>query len=113
MKTREKRITTFILVAFIGIILAGLGMLAFSVNVRNPFHQDSNPNIEYPQPLRGTITQVEQGKDGIQVELQTDGLLYSVTISKIQTEVVGSFDQIKVGTEIEGRVKGSLGWIPR
>ena len=49
----------------------------------------------------GIITQVELGKDGVQVILQTDDLLYSVTISKIQTEIIGSFDQIVVGAEIE------------
>jgi hypothetical protein len=49
----------------------------------------------------GIITQVELGKDGVQVELQTDDLLYSVTISRIQTEIIGNFDQIILGAEIE------------
>lgn len=49
----------------------------------------------------GIVTQVELGKDGVQVKLLTDDLHYSVTISRIQTEIIGSFDQIVVGAEIE------------
>lgn len=51
--------------------------------------------------LAGIITQVELGKDGFQVKLQTDKQLYGVTISKMQAELIGSFDQLVVGTEIE------------
>jgi heat shock protein HslJ len=51
--------------------------------------------------LAGTITHVEQGKDGVQVELQTDDLPYSITISRIKAEIIGSFDQLVVGAEIE------------
>lgn len=51
--------------------------------------------------LEGIITQIELGKDGVQVVLQTEDYLYNVTISQMQTEVNGSFDQLVVGAEIE------------
>lgn len=51
--------------------------------------------------LIGIVTSVDLGKDGVQVELQTEDQLYSVTISKMQTDIVESFDQIIIGAEIE------------
>ncbi|HSG43855.1 MAG TPA: META domain-containing protein [Anaerolineales bacterium] len=51
--------------------------------------------------VTGIITQVELGKDGVQVALQAEDRLYSVTISELHTEIAGSFDQIVVGAEIE------------
>lgn len=101
MKTKNNRISIFTLIALIGIVLMGLGLLAFSLNAKNPDPQESNPNTGPPQSLRGIITQIEQGKDGVQVALQTENLTYNVTISWMQTEIIGDFDQIKIGTEIE------------
>lgn len=51
--------------------------------------------------VAGIITQVDLGKDGFQVMLQSDERLYSVTISELQSEIDGTFDQIVVGAEIE------------
>jgi heat shock protein HslJ len=48
----------------------------------------------------------------VQVELQTDYLLYSVTISVLQTEIIGSFDQLSVGAEIEVWGQGIAGMDP-
>ena len=50
--------------------------------------------------------QVETGKDGVQVELETENGFYNVTISVIQTEIEGDFEHIKIGAEIEitGRI---------
>jgi len=108
----SKQISIFTLVALIGIVVVVLGLVAFSLIFKITDRQQSNPNEDLPQPLRGTITQIEQGKDGVQVELQTDYLLYSVTISQMQTEVIGSFDQIKVGAEIEVSGQGIAGMDP-
>ena len=60
----------------------------------------------------GTITQVELGKDGVQVALRTDDLLYSITISKINTQITGSFYQLVVGAEIEVRGEEIAGMDP-
>lgn len=101
MKITNNRISSFTLIAIIGIVLVGLGLLAFSLNILVTDRQVSNPNANNPQHLRGTITQLEQGKDGVQVMLQTDNLTYNVTISRMRTEILGDIDQMKVGTEIE------------
>ena len=99
MHTNKKQISIKTLIVIIGIIVVGLVILAFSLKLT--VNQETGPNVEMSQPLRGIVTQVELGKDGVQVELQTDDLLYSVTISQLQTEIIGSFDQIVVGAEIE------------
>jgi len=61
---------------------------------------------EPSQQIHGTVTQVETGKDGVQVELDTENGLYNVTISVLQAEIEGGFEHIKIGTEIE--VTGQL-----
>ena len=99
MNTKNKRIMYISLAALITIIVAVVGMLAFSPKM--PFRQDNSTNGGSTQSLRGIVTQVEQGKDGLQVHLQTESLLYNVTISKMQAEIIGSFDQIVVGAEVE------------
>ena len=99
MKTITKRNLILTLVAIFGIIVVGMGILAFSLKI--PVYRETKPNVDSLQQLRGVVTQVEQGKDGLQVALQTEGLLYNVTISKMQAEINGSFDQIVVGAEIE------------
>lgn len=99
MSTKKKHISIVTLIALIGIIGVGLGILAFSLKI--PVYRETKLNADLPQPLRGIVTQVELGKDGLQIELQTDYLLYNVTISRLQTEIIGSFDQIEAGTEIE------------
>jgi len=109
-KIKTKYISIIAIVAVIGIIVVGLGMLAFSLKI--PVYRETKPNVDFPQPLRGIITQVELGKDGLQIELQTDYILYNVTISKLQTEIIGSFDQIVVGAEIEVSGRGIVGMEP-
>lgn len=110
MKTINKRILIITLVALISIIVAVLGISAFSPKML--FRQEHRPNSDFPQPLRGIVMQVEQGKDGVQVALQTEYILYNVTISKMQTEINGSFDEIIVGTEIEISGQGIAGMDP-
>jgi len=61
----SKQISIMILIAFIGIVVVGLGLLAFSLSV-NPVRQDSNPDIDLTQPVRGIIARIEPGKDGVQ-----------------------------------------------
>ena len=56
---------------------------------------------EPSQKIHGIVTQVETGKDGVQVELETETGQYNVTISIIQAEIDGDFERIKIGTEIE------------
>ena len=96
----NKQVSIFILIAFIGFVVLGIGLVAFGLSVI-PVRQDSNPNTDSPQTLRGTITGIEPGKDGVQIKLQTDNLLYKVTISAVQAEIMGSFDQIALGAKIE------------
>jgi len=61
---------------------------------------------EPSQEIYGTVTQVETGKDGVQVELETENGIYNVTISILQAKIEGEFEQIKVGAKIEvtGRI---------
>ncbi len=99
MLTNKKHISIITLIVIIGIIVVGLGIIAF--NLKLTVNQEIGPNVEMSQPLRGIVTHVELGKDGVQVELQTDDLLYSVTISQLQTKFIGNFDQIVVGAVIE------------
>ncbi|MEJ2759559.1 MAG: hypothetical protein P8046_13845 [Anaerolineales bacterium] len=99
MKTQNKRILIITLAALTTIIVAVVGIIAFSPKM--PFRQGNSPNNGSSQPLRGVVTQAEQGKDGLQVQLQTEDLLYNVTISSMQAEIDGNIDQIVVGAEIE------------
>jgi heat shock protein HslJ len=63
---------------------------------------DSSPDQnQTSQAIYGTVTGVETGKDGVQVELETENGLYSVTISIIQSEIEGGIEKIKMGTQIE------------
>ena len=89
MKINNRRMLIFVLVVFAVLIVAGL--TAFSLRFKN----------DISHPLRGEVTHVEQGKDGLQVELQTEDQLYNVTISVIRAEIVGPYEQIQIGTSIE------------
>lgn len=66
----------------------------------------SSSLTEPSQQIHGIVTQVETGKDGVQVELETENGFYNVTISTIQAEIEGGFEHIKIGAEIEvtGRI---------
>ena len=60
---------------------------------------------QYVQDLRGTVTGIEIGADGLQVELtvpQDQGAedVYSVTISVMQAEVFGRWEGIQPGAEL-------------
>ena len=67
-----KRITNFTLIAIIGLVLVGLGLITFGLIQKNAPRQGSNSDIDFPQTLRGTITHIETGKDGIQASLQSE-----------------------------------------
>jgi inhibitor of cysteine peptidase len=55
---------------------------------------------EYALDLRGTVTGVEIGADGLQVELTDGESVYSVTISVMQAEVFGRWEEIEPGAEL-------------
>ena len=92
------------------IVVVILGLLAYSLIAKTTRSQEVNTDADIQQPLQGTIIGVEQGADGVQVSLETDHGIYSVTISVMQTEVFGRFDQLIVGAEIEvsGMVIGGM-----
>jgi len=81
-------------------------IVIFMISITLVGCDSSSPQDETTPRVQGIVTQVETGKDGVQVELETETGLYSVTISALQTEIEGDFKQIKVGTEIE--VTGQL-----
>jgi hypothetical protein len=54
----------------------------------------------YIQDLRGTVTAVEPGADGVQVTLADGETVYSVTISVLQAEVYGRWEEIQPGAEL-------------
>jgi hypothetical protein len=97
-------------VVFVLIVVVSLGFVVFTLNGKNTGSQEVNSDTDIQQPVRGKITGVEQGADGVQVSLETDNGIYSVTISVMQAEVFGRFDQIIVGAEIEvsGMVIGGM-----
>jgi hypothetical protein len=78
-----------------------LWVVIFLISITLVGCDSSSPQDETPHRIRGIITQVETGKDGVQVELETETGLYNVTISTLQAEIEGDFEHIKVGTEIE------------
>ena len=82
-------------------LLFGVILISFLLVGCNPSNQN-----ETSHRTRGIVTRVEEGKDGVQVELDTENGLYNVTISVIQAEIEGDFEQIKIGAEIEvtGRI---------
>jgi inhibitor of cysteine peptidase len=55
---------------------------------------------ETVQDLRGTVTAVELGADGVQVTLVDGEATYSVTISALQAEVYGRWEEIVPGAEL-------------
>ena len=57
-------------------------------------------SLEYVQELRGTVTEIVLGADGIQVELESGDAVYSVTISIIQAQEFGRMEQIQQQSEI-------------
>jgi hypothetical protein len=89
VKTRKQKSNRFlwIVIFLISITLVGCN--------------SPSPQAETPSRIQGLVTQVETGKDGVQVELETETGLYSVTISALQAEIEGDFEHIQVGTEIE------------
>ena len=83
-----------------------LWIAIFMISITLVGCDSSSPQDETTPRIQGIVTQIEIGKDGQQVELETETGLYSVTISALQTEIEGDFEQIKVGAEIE--VTGQL-----
>ena len=83
-----------------------LWIVIFLISIMLVGCDSSSPQDETTARIQGIVTQVETGKDGVQVELETETGFYSVTISALQAEIEGDFEQIKVGTKIE--VTGQL-----
>ena len=83
-----------------------LGIVIFLISITLIGCNSLSSQNEPSQEIYGTITQIETGKDGVQVELETENGFYNVTISIIQAEIDGDFERIKIGTEIE--VTGQL-----
>ena len=83
-----------------------LWVVIFLISITLVGCDSSSSQNEPSQQIHGIVTQVEAGKDGVQVELETENGFYNVTISVIQTEIEGDFEHIKIGAEIE--VTGQL-----
>ena len=83
-----------------------LGIVIFLISLTLFGCASLSSQNEPSQEIHGTVAQVETGKDGVQIELETDSGLYNVTISILQAEIEGEFEQIKVGAKIEvtGRI---------
>ena len=80
-------------------VAAGDVSAEFTFDVENA--EAGAGSVEYISKLRGTVTEIVQGSDGIQVTLNSGDEAYSVTISVIQAEVFGRFEQIQEGAEVE------------
>jgi hypothetical protein len=51
--------------------------------------------------VTGTITQVEQGKDGKQITIETANVFYTTAVSLISDTIInGTMDDIDVGTTV-------------
>jgi inhibitor of cysteine peptidase len=62
-------------------------------------------SVEYVKDLQGTVTGIEIGADGLQVELtvplaERGERVYSVTISVMQAEIFGRWEEIQPGAEL-------------
>jgi heat shock protein HslJ len=104
METKNRSMIIYIFMACVVVVVGGVIAFRWSENNTNSQGLPSQDNTL--QQMYGTITQVETGKDGGQVELETETGRYSVTINALQAEIEGDFEQIQVGTEIE--VTGQL-----
>ena len=91
-----------IILAIVGVS----GMILFWWNGKNNIAQDVSSPHDPSHRISGTLTQIESGKDGVQVESETENGHYNVMISITQTEIEGDFAQIKIGADIE--VTGQL-----
>jgi inhibitor of cysteine peptidase len=79
-------------------VVGGDASAAFTFDVDN-VRADGAP-VEYVRDLRGTVTAIVYGTDGVQVELTAGDTVYSVTISAMQAEVEGRWDRIAEQSEI-------------
>jgi hypothetical protein len=79
-------------------VVAGDVSAEFTFDVDNG--QTGGNSAAYVRGLRGTVTAIETGVDGIQVTLADGDKTYSVTISVIQAHVFGRWDQIREQAEI-------------
>lgn len=106
----EERVTLDVLGLKAGTYTVRAGEISaeFTFDVDNgsanaPSADSSAPDgasVEYIQDLRGTVTAVEIGKDGLQAELTSGETVYSVTISVMQAEIFGRFEGIRQGAEL-------------
>lgn len=99
METKKRRTIFLIIIVFVVVV----SVLIFRWEKFSLGSPSQNENTQY---IHGIVTQVEPGKDGSLVELETENGLFSVTISIIQAEIEGDFEQINIGSEIE--VTGQL-----
>ena len=84
-------------------VVAGDVSAEFTFDVDNQYVDDpsvDSTSPEYVQDVRGTVTRIAYGTDGMEVELTDGTSLYSVTISVIQAQVFGRMDQIQEGSEL-------------
>jgi len=79
-------------------VVAGDVETTFTLDMDN---SPADASGETVQDLRGTVTSVEIGTDGIQVGLDSDGVSYSITISALQATVAGRWEDIVEGAEIQ------------
>jgi inhibitor of cysteine peptidase len=70
------------------------------VNNREADDQASTGDTAYAHDLRGTVTGIEIGADGLQVALTDGERAYSVTISAMQAEIFGRWEGIQPGVEL-------------
>ena len=94
MKTINRKTIILIIIVFVAVV----SVIVFRWDHFSSCYRSENKTS---QRIHGIVTHVELGKEGVQVELETENGLYNVTISIIQAEVEGDFEQIKIGTEIE------------
>jgi len=57
-------------------------------------------SMEFIRDLRGTVTGIEIGADGLQVELTDGERVHSVTVSVMQAEIFGRWEEIQPGAEL-------------
>ena len=79
-------------------VVAGDASAAFTFDVDNV--RADGASVEYVRDLRGTVTAIAYGTDGVQVELTAGDTVYSVTISAMQAAVEGRWDRIAEQSEI-------------
>lgn len=98
----KRTIAAIMCIGILGISLIGLTACS------NPTVEDLSRNVEEAsidrekanETIRGSITQIENGKDGATYAIETtDGLVYA-TMSAVTSEIIGSTSAYEVGAEV-------------